>query len=619
MGNSKETGRLEKKLTFFDVYAISTGAMFSSGFFLLPGLAFAEAGSGVVLAYLCAGLLIIPAMLSNAELATAMPRAGGAYFFLDRALGPMAGTIGGLGTWMAMILKTAFAFVGVGAYMSIFYDLPLTQVAIGLTVAFALLNLVGAKETTGIQRLLVGALVAILVIFVIAGLGYILREGGGSGGTPADVFAGMGDMDSASFLATIGMVFVSYAGLTKVASVAEEVRSPDTNILRGMVYSLGTATAIYVIGVFVMVIVIDPAVLRGDLTPVATAAESVLGWLPGGSTAVWLIVIAALAAFLSTGNAGIMSASRYLLAMGRDSLIPQRFSQVSRFGTPTLGILLTSAVIAICVTTLDVASLAKLASAFQLLMFALINIAVIVMRESHIDAYDPSYRSPFYPWLQIAGALIPLVLIGELGHLAIVFTAGVVAVCLGWYFYYARRRVRRAGAVFHWFARMGQQRFAGLDSELRGILQEEGPRRGDALDNVLSSAQQVQATDGMDFSDVVELASKILTVSVPMSEADLAHALSHGTLTGQTPTGRGMALPHLRVSGLKEPQLVVVYAQTGIPVTVEDVAGVRTEAIQRFFFLVSPVEDPARHLRLLAGIARWARSERAKLEAEKEE
>ena len=87
---------LDKNLTLFDVYAMSTGAMFSSGLFLLPGIAAAATGNSVFLAYLCAGFLILPAMYCMAELSTAMPKAGGTYYFLDRAMGPLMGTIGGL-------------------------------------------------------------------------------------------------------------------------------------------------------------------------------------------------------------------------------------------------------------------------------------------------------------------------------------------------------------------------------------------------------------------------------------------------------------------------------------------------------------------------------------------
>ena len=86
---------LKKSLTLYDVFAISTGAMFSSGFFLLPGIAAAQTGPSVILAYFVAGIMIIPAMLSKAELTAAMPKAGGSYYFIERAMGPLIGTIGG--------------------------------------------------------------------------------------------------------------------------------------------------------------------------------------------------------------------------------------------------------------------------------------------------------------------------------------------------------------------------------------------------------------------------------------------------------------------------------------------------------------------------------------------
>jgi len=110
----EKNAKLDRNLTLFDVYAMSTGAMFSSGLFLLPGIAAASTGNSVFLAYLLAGLLILPAMYAMAELSTAMPKAGGTYYFLDRAMGPLMGTIGGLGSWVAVVFKSAFALVGMG-------------------------------------------------------------------------------------------------------------------------------------------------------------------------------------------------------------------------------------------------------------------------------------------------------------------------------------------------------------------------------------------------------------------------------------------------------------------------------------------------------------------------
>ena len=71
---------LKKELTLLDVFCIATGAMISSGLFILPGLAFAKAGPAVILSYLIAGIFCLPTLLSMAELTTAMPKAGGDYF-----------------------------------------------------------------------------------------------------------------------------------------------------------------------------------------------------------------------------------------------------------------------------------------------------------------------------------------------------------------------------------------------------------------------------------------------------------------------------------------------------------------------------------------------------------
>lgn len=129
--------RLKKELTLPYVYALALGTTLSSGFFLLPGIGANEAGPAVVLSYLIAALPLIPAMLSISELGTAMPRAGGAYYFVDRSIGPLFGTVVGLGTWLALILKTAFALIGMGAYVSLFYpDVNIMPLAITLAVFF---------------------------------------------------------------------------------------------------------------------------------------------------------------------------------------------------------------------------------------------------------------------------------------------------------------------------------------------------------------------------------------------------------------------------------------------------------------------------------------------------
>ncbi len=594
--------RLKKNLGLIDVYAISTGAMFSSGFFLLPGLAFGLSGAWVIAAYLISALLVVPAMLAKAELASAMPRAGGTYYFLDRSMGPLVGTVGGLGTWVTMGLKNTFALIGMGAYLGLLLEVDIKLVAVVLTLIFTFFNIVGAKETASLQRVLVLVLVGILGTFVIAGLVSFAGEDLLSA-TRAS-FLDSPHTDVTGVFATVGLVFVSYAGLTKTASVAEEIHNLDRNLIRGMTLSLATAAAIYVVGSYVLVMVVDHEVLKSDLTPIATAAEVVFDWLPA-KVGLITILVAAFAAFASTANAGILAASRYLLAMGRDSLVPARFGEVGRFGTPALGVAVSSGFIVVAVLTLDILTVAKLASAFQLLMFALVNLAVIVMRESKIHAYDPTYRSPLYPWIQLFGMFSSLALIVEMGELPMLFTLALVAICVVWFFVFAKKRVVRHGAIFHVFERLGRERFDQLDQELRGLMREKGLRPEDPYEETIRNAEILDIAVGAIFSEVVAAASAKLANRLPMSAQAIESQFDRGTKAGATLVDSNIALPHFRMPNIDAPMLVVARVQGGVEVDLgaDHPSGKHTRRASAFFFLVSPEKDPGQHLRLLAKFA----------------
>lgn len=615
--------KLKKDLGLWDVYAISTGAMFSSGFFLLPGLATAYAGPSTALAYLVAGFLMIPAMLSMAELSTALPRAGGTYYFLDRSLGPVMGTVGGLGTWMALVLKSGFALLGMGAYLAIAPGISqllphdpettlwvIKGLAVAMTVVFAAVNIMGAKETTRLQGILVISLLAVLAFFTVQGLWYVFFRLGP--GEIKEQFTPFMHEENGlqGMVATIGLVFVSYAGLTKVASVSEEVKRPDRNLPLGMFLSLLTATAIYVLGVFIMISVLDREMLRSDYTPVATAAEAFFSWLPA-PTGLILIIIAALAAFASTGNAGILSASRYPLAMSRDRLISERFSEIGRFGTPTWGILVTSGLMIFFILVLSAENVAKMASAFNLFVFGAINIAVIVMRESRIESYDPGYRSPLYPWTQIVGLLITVFLISQLGWLSILASLGLGVAGLFWYFYYVRSRVVRHGAIYHIFARLGAYRFEGLDRELRGILKEKGLREDDPYDQVVARADVIDIKEEVSFEHVVRLAAERLATRLPVTAENITDTVMEGTRVGATPVSHGVALPHLRLPDLEHALMILVRTSAGIHVEIPTpYAGqVMDQKIYAVIFLASPEDDAAQHLRILAQVAQHVDNE----------
>lgn len=592
--------KLQKSLKLFDVYAMATGAMFSSGLFLLPGIAASYTGNSVYLAYFFAGFLILPAMFCMAELSTAMPKAGGTYFFLDRALGPMMGTIGGLGSWVAVVFKSAFALVGMGAYLGLYLDLPFTITAIVLTIVFGLVNMVGAKETTLLQRILVTVLVVILSAFVLIGLvsvgpEEIITPDPGYGPYFASGFIG--------FVSTIGLVFVSYAGLTKVASVAEEVENPERNIPLGMALSLLTATVIYTLGTLILVTVLSPEELFDSLTPVADAGRKFLGWVPY-DLGVVLVVISAIAAFASTGNAGIMSASRYPFAMAKDKLIPAPFSQVGRFGTPSIAIIATTLAMIAVLVIFDVASVAKLASAFQLLLFGLVSVAVIVMREARIDTYKPGFKTPLYPWTPIAGILIAFWLITEMGILAIGFTGMLTIGCMLWYQFYAAGDLRRRGAIFHVHERLGRQRYEGIEHELMTIIHDRTQAQNLSYERVVARSAMLDLKIGRyTLTDLIEFMGDRAEERFKFAPDVITDLFGQRTPAFQW-LQEGIAITYRADARLSEPALFVFRFSDRAQLEIEDLTNEHT-----LMFLLTPPQPVGVDLRIIGHLAEVAQAE----------
>jgi len=439
------TGDLERDLGLYSAVTISMGAMIGSGIFVLPALGYKKAGPAVIVAYLLAGLVVLPAALSKAEMATAMPESGGTYLYIDRAMGPLAGTIAGIGAWFSLVFKSAFALVGLGAYLLLFAPIParaVKLVALGLAGLIVVLNIVGTEQSGKMQAIIVTAVVAALGTYVL------------NGTLVADVsrFRPFASHGSRGVITAAAFVFVSYAGVTKIASVAEEVTNPGRNLPRAMLISMGVMMAIYTFVVAVVVAINDPDTLLStgpdggvSLTPMADGAGALLGGF--GVVAISIVAVLALT---SMANAGVLvlASSRFPLAMSRDSLLPQRLMRIDpRFKTPRASILLTGGVLLTLIAFVPVVDLAKLASAFQILVFSIENLAVVAFRESGVEFYQPSFQSPGYPFIQIVGALGGLGLLTQMGTIPLLGALGIILGGLAWYLVYGRSRTDRVGAL----------------------------------------------------------------------------------------------------------------------------------------------------------------------------
>lgn len=418
------TQELSRDLGFFAVFTTATGTMIGAGIFILPGVAAEGAGPGAALSFLFAGIIASLAALSVCELATAMPKAGGPYYFVSRAMGPLMGTVVGLGAWLALILKGSFALVGLGQYVFYISPIPVLVTAVVGGGALVLINLVGARATGLLQNVTVFILLGMLSVFVVRGLMAVDE----STLRPLLPFGWEG------VIRTTGLVFISYLGIVKAAAVAEEVKNPGRNLPLGILSSVALVTLLYVSTMVIVTGVLPMADIVVATAPLADAGEIFMGAAGG-----MVVVISGILATISTGNAAILSSSRYPFAMARDALMTPWIRHIHRrFQTPARSILVTGGTMIVLALLLDVEGLAKLGGVFGMMVFSLVNVSVLVLRRIAPEWYRPSFRVPLYPVLPVLGAVAALAPIPQLGLFSHMAAVGFILLGVGWYLWQRR-------------------------------------------------------------------------------------------------------------------------------------------------------------------------------------
>ena len=423
--------KLQRTLSLPGAIAVSIGGMLS-GIFVLPGLAVGITGSSVWLAFLVAALCILPAVLSKSELATSMPKSGGTYVYIERAFGPLFGTISGLGLWLSLLLKSAFSLVGLSAYLYVLIevDSSLTKsIALFSLLLILLLNIFGVKKVEKTQLLIVSISVLSLVGLIFFGFGSF------DSALTEPVFS----KESSGFISAVAFLYISYAGVTKVAAVAGEIKNPEVNLPKTMLISLFLITVVYVLVAIVLVGNVEASFLVNDIKPIYTLSQTL-----GGDAFGYAAGLVGVLTLLSMANSGVLASSRFPFAMARDKMLPDFLGSVSaKFMTPVYSIIVTAFIIGLAIIYLDVEKIAKLASAFKVLMFISVNLAVIVLRETNAQWYNPSYKSPFYPYVQVFGVISGIVLLAYLGLLPLLSVLGVFVFGFITFLFYGRKTNRK--------------------------------------------------------------------------------------------------------------------------------------------------------------------------------
>jgi basic amino acid/polyamine antiporter, APA family len=575
---------LKKELKLLDVFCIASGSMISSGLFILPGLAHAQAGPAVVFSYFLAGLLALTGMLSQAELVSAMPKAGGTIFYVTKSMGAAAGTVDGIITWFSLSLKSAFALVGMAAFTTYLVHIDIRIISVSLCFVFIGLNIIGIKEVGKLQILLVAGLLLLLLAYIVLGANKIIIHN----------YVPFAPNGLYGIFSTAGFVFISYGGLLKVASIAEEVKNPSRTIPLGMILSLFTVIILYTLVVFITSGVLGAAELDHSLTPITDSALVFMG--PVGGI---LLSIAAILAFASTANAGIMAASRYPLALSRDGLFPEFFGVIhKKFKTPHYAIVITGA-FTIIMLFLKLGILVKIASTILLLSFIFSCLSVIIMRESRLQNYQPKFRSPGYPWIQLAGIVGFCLLIAEMGYEALLATAAIITGSLFVYWLFGRIRITKDFALLHLIQRIVpiEIKTQSLESELKEIIRERDDIIKDRFDHIVEDCIILDIDTSIPVEDMFKLVAEKLCVRLNVESCNFLNLLIDREKAGSTVITTGIAIPHIIIEGEKTFDILLVRCKPGV--IFPDIS----EKIDTIFVLAGTRDERNFHLRALSAIA----------------
>jgi amino acid transporter len=433
-----DDAELERTLGLAGGLAIGVGTMIGAGIFVFPGLAAGRAGPAAAGSFALGGVVALLVALPTSELATAMPKSGGGYYFISRGLGTLAGTVVGLSLSIGLVFATAFYLVGFG-----FYAIDtLAELGVGLGdelvipiallfgAGFTLLNLTGTENAAKLQNGVVALLLSILATVLLWGS----LDAVGLVGQPSapEQFAPFGPLP---VVTTAALVFTSYLGFAQVATVAGEMKRPGRNLPLAMVGSVLIVGTLYVVTIFVA----TSAFGSDRLSTLGETAMVDVGRHYLGSAGALAIVVSGLLATMSSANASILSTSRAIYAVSKDALLPRWASRINlTYGTPHVALGMAGGPVLVLVATGRVELLAEVASFLHLVLYGLICVALLLLRRDDPEWYDPDFRTPGYPVVPALGAVASFALIGFMQPASQVIGLAIMLATAGWYAYFAR-------------------------------------------------------------------------------------------------------------------------------------------------------------------------------------
>lgn len=448
-----EGHELKRILNTTNLITLGIGAIIGAGIFVLTGQAAAQyAGPAIVISFLISGLACALAGLCYAEFAALIPRAGSAYTYAYATMGEFMAWIIGWDLILEYLFAASTVAVGWSGYFnSILLDIGI-QIPIQYTAATgttlvqvpdigwrpvtpqlkyeliqsgialnalphvtAIINVpamliiavvtvllvLGIRESTTANNIMVIIKVGVILTFIIVGFFYI-KLSNWIPFIPDEIVdeKGVSHYGWFGILRAAGVIFFAYIGFDAVSTAAQEAHNPQRDMPKGILGSLGISTFLYILVALVLTGIVSYTHLN-VADPIAVAVNAM------GPQMKWLAIIiklAAIAGLTSVILVMLLGQPRIFYAMAKDGLLPPVFAKIHpRFKTPYMGTIISGVVAIIIAGVLPINILGEMVSIGTLLAFVIVCFGIIVLRRNKPDLYRP-FKTPLVPWIPLLGA-----------------------------------------------------------------------------------------------------------------------------------------------------------------------------------------------------------------------
>ena len=430
------TGQLQRILRVRDGLAVTVGIVIGAGILGGPGLIAGYLGNTWIIlgVWLLGGVMAALSTLVLAEMAAALPLAGGKYVYAREAYGPVMGFVAG---WSEVFVTRGFSgaakAVLIATYLVSIMGLgSVKAISAGVILAYVGINLAGLRAGKTFQN--VTTVIKVLVLLAIAAAGILAGDaasfGAAAGAAAPGAAAGGGVL--LAFALSYQNVSFAYYGWEDASKLAGETRDPGRSMPRILLGGAAAVAVLYLLMNVAFLSALTPAEMAGSELVARDAIAAAFGDRAGT-----LVVVASLLILISSLNVNFMGLPRVAFGLARDGLAPRVFTRVSERGTPVPGLLFISTVIMVLTLSGTFEDLIRFMMLVAITVDTMVLSAVLRLRKTRPDLARP-FKVPGYPWIPVLtlvlnGVLLAVIVItqpvlasGAGAMLGVLLVAGVV-------------------------------------------------------------------------------------------------------------------------------------------------------------------------------------------------